>query len=128
MKDQKQYNQKWEQRARRNHARIVGTAQRPRLSVFRSNAHVFIQLIDDGSGVTLASVSDYGTKSKSKSKTALAATKINGAALAEKLAADFAAQAKKIGITEAVFDRGANRYHGFIKAFAESIRRQGIRI
>ncbi len=124
MTQQKSYNEKKERRARRVHARIVGTAQRPRISVFRSNAHVFVQLIDDEQGKTLASVSDYGSKKTTTAKSA----KVTGGALAQKLAVELVAQAKKHDIAAAVLDRGALRYHGFVKTFTEAIRKEGIRI
>ncbi len=125
MTQQKAYNEKKERRARRVHARIVGTAQRPRISIFRSNAHVFVQLIDDGDGKTLASVSDYGAK---KAGAKASAARVTGGALAQKLATELAAQAKKSAIVSAVLDRGALRYHGFVKTFTEAIRKEGIRI
>ncbi len=124
MTQQKSYNEKKERRARRVHARIIGTAQRPRISVFRSNAHVFVQLIDDEQGKTLASVSDYGSKKTAAAKSA----RIAGGALAQKLAVELVAQAKKHDVTAAVLDRGALRYHGFVKTFTEAIRKEGIRI
>lgn len=124
MTQQKAYNEKKERRARRVHARIVGTAQRPRISIFRSNAHVFVQLIDDGQRKTLASVSDYGSKKTTAAKSA----RMAGTALAQKLAVELVAQAKKNDIVAAVLDRGALRYHGFVKTFTEAVRKEGIRI
>jgi large subunit ribosomal protein L18 len=124
MTQEKINNQKKERRAQRVHARIVGTAQRPRISMFRSNAHVFIQLIDDQSGKTLASVSDYAVKKTSAAQP----THVTGVALAQKFAAELMAQAKKQNINAAILDRGSLRYHGFVKAFTEAIRKEGMRI
>ncbi|MFA6495331.1 MAG: 50S ribosomal protein L18 [Candidatus Paceibacterota bacterium] len=124
MTQQKVYNEKRQRRAQRVHAQIVGTAERPRISIFRSNAHVFVQLIDDQKGETLASVSDYGTKKNAGAKP----VRVTGQALAQKLASDFVAQAKERGTTAAVLDRGALRYHGFVKMLTEAIRKEGIRI
>lgn len=104
-------------RKKRVRAKIFGTATRPRLSVFRSIGHVYAQLIDDEKGKTLASVRDQEAKAgKTKTEQAQAAGKL----LAEK--------AKKAGISEAVFDKGQNKYHGRIKALAEGAREGGLKI
>lgn len=107
---------------RRNHVRrsIVGTAERPRLTVFRSSKHIYAQLIDDLAGVTLAAASTtvgdvrkelpYGGNAK--------AAEVVGTKLAE------AAKAK--GISKAAFDRGHYRYHGRIKALADAARKAGL--
>lgn len=109
------------QRARRKirvRSRIFGTAKQPRLSVFRSNRSLYGQLIDDEHGRTLASVS---TKKISK-------TNETKAKQAETAAAELGEKAKTLGITRAVFDKGAYRYHGRVKAFADGIRNAGIKI
>ncbi len=105
---------------RRRHVRkgVRGTAERPRLTVFRSSKHIYAQLIDDITGVTLASANtrqkgagpDYGGNKK-------AAT-----AIGKKIAAD----AKAKGITKAAFDRGHYRYHGRVKALADGAREGGL--
>ena len=108
---------------RRQHVRrnITGTADRPRLSVFRSSKHIYAQLIDDLSGVTLAAVSTTaedvrgGTPYEGNSKAA--------AAVCKKLAE--AAKAK--GIQSAAFDRGHYRYHGRVKALADAARESGLK-
>lgn len=106
-----------ERRHRRVRAKISGTAARPRLSVYRSLSHIYAQLIDDAKGVTLASVKDTDIKGgKNKTEQALAV----GRLIAEK------AQAKKI--SQAVFDRGAFKYTGRVKALADGAREGGLTI
>jgi large subunit ribosomal protein L18 len=101
-------------RKRRVRAKINGTAQKPRLSVFRSNTHIYGQLIDDVNGVTLASASDLKSKKGNKTESATAV----GKALAE--------LAKKAKITECVFDRNGYKYHGRVKALADGAREGGL--
>jgi len=101
-------------RKRRIRARVVGTAERPRLAVFRSNTRLSAQLINDESGKTLASVSSHTQKGNSPRERAQAA----GATLAE--------MAKKAGVTKAVFDRGGFLYAGTIAAFADAARGAGL--
>ena len=106
-------------RQARVRARIVGTSARPRLTVFRSNTGLFVQLIDDSSGVTLASAHSKGVKASAEGlagKTAVAFTV--GKELAEK--------AKAAGVTEVVFDRAGFRYHGRVKAVADGARAGGL--
>jgi large subunit ribosomal protein L18 len=107
-----------EQRIRRNRSRFSGTAARPRLSVFRSNKNIHLQLIDDVSGVTLASVSTKELKSDKKTKTEEAL------ALGELLAK----KAKEANIKSVVFDRRFYKYHGRVKAVAEGVKSGGINI
>lgn len=104
-------------RHRRVRARIQGTAQRPRLSVFRSNQHVWVQLIDDAVGKTLASTSDKNLKEKKESTIAAA----------EKVGKELAKQALEKKIYTAVFDRGGYKYHGIVKAVAEGARKGGLK-
>jgi large subunit ribosomal protein L18 len=104
-------------RARRHfrlRKKVVGTAERPRLVVSRSARHLFVQLVDDGKGVTLASGSTY--KLSDGDKTAQA--KALGATIAE--------AAKAAGISKVVFDRGGNTYTGRIAAFADAARESGL--
>jgi large subunit ribosomal protein L18 len=103
------------QRVRKN---LSGTADRPRLSVFRSNKHIYAQLIDDLEGKTLASVSTGGKTPLVKYGGNKAAATAAGQKLAE------AAKAK--GITKATFDRGHYRYHGRVKALADGARSGGL--
>lgn len=103
-------------RAARVRARIQGTAERPRLSVFRSHRHITAQLIDDTTGRTLASASDLKlTKGEGKPLERAATV---GAQLAE--------AAKKAGVTAVIFDRGSYLYHGRVKALAEAAREAGL--
>lgn len=104
-------------RHNRVRAKVSGTSEKPRLNVFRSNAHIYVQFIDDVSGKTLAAASSAEIKGKG-SKSDLA-TKVG------KLAAE---KALKAGIKQAVFDRGGYQYHGRIKALAESAREAGLKI
>jgi len=103
-------------RRRRVRARIVGTAERPRLSVYRSNRGVFAQLIDDTRGVTLAAVN--WVEPELRKLTASEQAKRAGELLAER--------AKQAGIESCVFDRGGYRYHGRVRALAEGAREGGL--
>ncbi|HTW96039.1 MAG TPA: 50S ribosomal protein L18 [Candidatus Methylomirabilis sp.] len=98
-------------------AKIIGTAEKPRLSVFRSNRGMFLQLIDDAAGKTLVSASVSESKAKKLNKTELAAEL--GKLLAKK------ALAKKISAV--VFDKGAYKFHGRVKAAAEGAREGGLK-
>jgi large subunit ribosomal protein L18 len=103
-------------RRRRVRARVTGTAERPRLSVYRSNKGVFAQLIDDRQGHTLAAVN--WIEPDLKSLTASAQATKAGELLAER--------AKAAGIETCVFDRGGYQYHGRVKALAEGAREGGL--
>jgi large subunit ribosomal protein L18 len=107
---------------RRNHVRrsIVGTAERPRLTVFRSSKHIYAQLIDDLTGVTLAAAS-------SQTKEVRAGTPYGGNVKAAKVVGKRLAEvAKEKGIAKAAFDRGHYRYHGRVKALADAAREGGL--
>lgn len=104
-------------RAKRTRARISGTKERPRLSVKRSLKHIYAQLIDDKNGITLVSASDKEITTKGKP---VEIAKEVGKKLAEKAVAT--------GLKEAVFDRGAYRYHGRVAALADGAREGGITI
>ena len=100
--------------------KVLGTAERPRLNVYRSLNHVYVQLIDDIQGATLiAAHSAEGKKGERKTGGNLAAAKEVGKAIAER------AQAK--GIKEVVFDRGGYIYHGRVKALADAAREAGLK-
>ena len=103
-------------RQARVRARISGTAERPRLHVFRSLLHIGVELIDDVAGKTLLAAADTELKAKKGAKTERA--KQVGQLIAQK--------AKAAGITTVVFDRAGNQYHGRIKALAESAREGGL--
>ncbi len=103
-------------RRRRVRAKVRGTAERPRLSVFRSNRGVFAQLIDDDAARTLVAVA--WTESELRGLGSMEQAKRAGALLAER--------AKQAGLTTCVFDRGGYRYHGRVRALAESAREGGL--
>ena len=96
--------------------RVTGTALRPRMTVFRSNNQIYVQLVDDVNGVTLASASSLGVKEK--------ATKTEQAAKVGTLVAKVA---KEAGITEVVFDRNGYLYHGRVKQLADAAREAGLK-
>ena len=98
--------------------KIAGTAERPRLAVYRSNRHIYVQLIDDTTARTLASASDREVKAGKDGKTD--AAKAVGALIAER--------AKSAGIDRAVFDRGGRLFHGRVAALAEGAREKGLKI
>lgn len=104
-------------RHRRVRKKVEGTPQRPRLAVFRSARHIVVQAIDDINGVTLAAASTHEAGFEGYGGNVEAASKI-GALIAER--------AKAAGIDRVVFDRGGNRYHGRVKAVAESAREGGL--
>ena len=107
-------NKTRQKRHRRVRGRISGTAERPRLNVFRSNTNIYAQVIDDVAGVTLASASslnETGTKTEQAQKVGELVAK--------------AATAK--GITEVAFDRGGYLYHGRVQALAEAARENGLK-
>ena len=97
--------------------KVIGSAERPRLAVYRSNRHIYAQLIDDDSGKTLVAASSVDAKDGKGSKSERA--KSVGAMLGER--------AKAKGIAEAVFDRGGYRYHGRVKALGDAARSAGLR-
>ena len=114
-KDSKKETQKRHKRLR---GKISGTAARPRLSVFRSLQHTYAQLVDDEKQTTLAAASSvekgfdgYGGNIEA----------------AKKIGALIAARAQEIGVTEAVFDRGGNIYHGRVQALADAAREGGLK-
>ena len=107
-----------QRRHRRIRGKVAGTAERPRLAVFRSNKGIFAQLIDDESGRTLAGASWLGLKKSFKGNRIEQAGEV-GKTLAE--------AAKKAGIEAVVFDRGGYLYHGRVKALAEGAREGGLK-
>ena len=106
-------------RHRRVRKKVRGTAERPRLAVFRSNKHLTLQVIDDVAGRTIvaASTTEAGVKSEGSGATVDAATRL-GQLVAER--------AKAAGITQVVFDRGGFRYVGRVKALADGAREGGL--
>lgn len=108
-----------EQRHRRIRAKIKGTAERPRLSVFRSNRRLWVQLIDDTAGHTSAAAGSWELQTKKKE---------GRMASAENLGVLVAKRAAEKNIKRAVFDRGSYQYHGLIRALAEGVRKAGLKI
>jgi large subunit ribosomal protein L18 len=105
-------------RRRRVRAKVSGTAERPRISVFRSNKGISAQLVDDVAGHTLAAVS--WTEAPLRDLAPMEQCSEAGKLLAER--------AQKAGISSAVFDRGGYQYHGRVKAFAEGVREGGLTV
>ena len=103
-------------RRRRVRAKVHGTAERPRISVFRSNRGIFAQLIDDYAGRTLASVN--WTEADLRGMSRMEQAQRAGALLAQR--------AGEAGVQEAVFDRGGYQYHGRVQALAEGAREGGL--
>jgi len=103
-------------RRRRVRAKVHGSAERPRISVFRSNRGVFAQLIDDDKGLTIAAV--QWTEAELKTLKPMEQAKKAGSLLAER--------AKAAGVERAVFDRGGYQYHGRVAALAEGAREGGL--
>ena len=103
-------------RRRRVRSKVRGTAERPRISVFRSNRGIFVQLIDDESGRTLASVS--WIEPELRSLEPMEQARRVGEMLAQRASAE--------GVREAVFDRGGYQYHGRVRALAEGAREGGL--
>ena len=107
-----------EKRHERIRETLKGTQTKPRLNVFRSNANITAQIINDEKGVTLVSASSLEKELKIKNGGNIEAAKIVGAEIAKR--------AKKAKITEVVFDRGGYLYHGRVKALAEAARENGL--
>jgi large subunit ribosomal protein L18 len=105
-------------RHKRVRRRVAGDAGRPRLAVYRSNRHIYAQLIDDAAGRTLASASSLEEAASGPDKKATA--KAVGQLIARR--------AKEAGIDSAVFDRGGRLYHGRVRSLAEGAREEGLRL
>lgn len=117
MKNNKKVQRK-DSRKRRVRAMINGTVDMPRLCVFSSNKHVFAQIVDDTSGKTIASASDYEKGSKETKGTKSEISKAVGIKIAER--------AKEKKVKKVVFDRGGKLYHGRVKAVADGAREGGL--
>jgi len=117
MKQQHILNKRRANRVNRTRAKIVGSASRPRLAVFRSNRAIAAQLIDDGRGHTLVAASSRELK-----------TKVKKTDVARQVGELIAKKATAAGITQAVFDRRSYRYHGRVKAVAEGARTGGLKV
>jgi large subunit ribosomal protein L18 len=107
-----------ERRHRRIRGKVTGTAERPRLAIYRSNKGIFAQLIDDETGRTLAGASWLGLPKSFKGDKSEQAAEVGKA---------IAAAAKKAGIESVVFDRSGYLYHGRVKALAEGAREGGLK-
>jgi large subunit ribosomal protein L18 len=105
----------------RYRSKILGTSKRPRLCVYRSLNHIYVQVVDDSKGVTLASASTLDAELKTRVKAGgnVAAAKVIGEAIAERL--------KEKGIPEVTFDRGGYLFHGRVKAVADAARAKGLK-
>lgn len=113
---QKKLQQQRANRERRIRATLHGTAERPRVSIARSNKHLQIQVVNDDTGATLVGGLDRGLKGATKTERAV------------ELARQVAAKLQKAGIKQVVFDRGAYRYHGRVKAVADTLRAEGMQV
>ena len=110
-----------EKRHARVRARLSGSKERPRLCIFRSLGHIYVQAVDDGAGTTLAHASSLELRQGKSSKGTgnVAAAKKVGTLIAERL--------KELGCETAVFDRGGYLYHGRVKAVADAARAAGLK-
>jgi len=106
---------------RRVRSKVYGTADKPRMNIFKSSKHLYVQFIDDEGGRTLAATS---TLSKEVTKSLKGKT---GLEKAEVIGKDAAEKAKKAGIDQVVFDRGGYIYHGKVKAIADAARENGLK-
>lgn len=106
-------------RQRRVRKKIVGTEERPRLAVFRSNKHISCQVIDDVKGHTVVSASSYEADVRSSGSTG----NVTAASEVGRLVGE---RAKAAGVETVVFDRGGNRYHGRVAALADAARNAGL--
>ncbi len=119
------------QRIRRHgrvRARISGTAQRPRVAVFKSNRHLYVQVIDDVTRKTLIGLGDVSKTSSAKkpaAKTVPAESKVKSAF---DIGQTIGSKLKASGITQVIFDRGGFKYHGRIKAVADGLRSGGVQV
>jgi large subunit ribosomal protein L18 len=119
-KSQIRRNQSRKSRVFRVRKKVRGTSDKPRLSVSKTNAHLYVQLIDDEKSLTLAG---FGTLSKKQGKGALARKSKESA---RKIGQDIAAAAKKLQIERVVFDRGRHKFHGIVAELANSAREAGL--
>ena len=102
-------------RHRRIRGKVFGISQKPRLNVFRSNQHIYAQLVDDNKHKTILAVNDLKIKSKDKTERA------------QKVGENLASTSLGKGIKKVVFDRGGFKYHGLIKTLAEAARSAGLK-
>ena len=100
--------------------KVQGDAKRPRVAVYRSNQHIYAQAVNDADGSVVASANDINTKSTKEKMTKTQVAEAVGAALAKKK--------KKKKIDTVVFDRSGYKYHGRVKAVAEALRKEGLKV
>jgi len=112
----KQKNALKQRRAKRTRAKLFGTEEMPRVALFKSNRYLYAQAIDDGKGVTLASVDGKKLEQKANKESA----KVIAKAMADAL--------KKANIQKIIFDRRGNKYHGVVSEFADGLRENGITV
>lgn len=110
---------KRDRRKQRIRRKVYGTSKKPRLSVFRSNKHIYAQVVDDTVGKILESESDLSQKAETKSRNKTEMAKVVGEKLGAKM--------KKKKIMTVCFDRGGYKYHGRVKALAEGLRNSGVK-
>jgi len=115
-----QKNEQRDRRSRRTRSRVHGTAERPRLSVFRSSQHIYAQVINDDTGTTLAAVSSL---TKALEGALGEATKTDAA---KKVGEAIAKACTEKGLKKVVFDRGGYQYHGRVSALADAARKAGL--
>jgi len=120
MAEQNRSDRAREKRHQRVRVRVSGTAERPRLNVFRSLRHMYAQLIDDVAGHTMASASTMDAEIKEQ------LAKLSRADQAKLVGQVLAKRALEKGVKQVVFDRGGYKYHGRVKALAESARAAGL--
>ncbi|MBP7875533.1 50S ribosomal protein L18 [Candidatus Woesebacteria bacterium] len=120
MSEVSQRNRHQQLRARRVRAKLHGTAVRPRVTVFRTNQYIWVQVINDDAGTTLASANDRVLRLKKGAPTKTETATLVGSTIAESL--------KTLKIEQAIFDRGHYRYHGRVAAVAVALREAGIQV
>jgi large subunit ribosomal protein L18 len=123
VKSLKRKNERVIRRKRRTRLKIRGTSERPRLSVFRSNKHIYAQIIDDTKRVTIAASS---TQEKTLAKKFKKTGSGGNIEAAKQVGADLAKKAKDAGVERVVFDRGSYLFHGRVKALADAAREGGL--
>jgi large subunit ribosomal protein L18 len=109
-----------QRRKRRVRKKVMGTAERPRLAVFRSNKHIYVQAIDDIAGRTIAAASTMETELRGQATSTVAGAKQVGQLVGQRI--------KQANIESVVFDRGGFKYHGRVAAIAEGAREAGLRL
>lgn len=123
----KVYQSKRDRRRAKIRARLIGTVKRPRLVVFRSNKHIYSQLIDDGKGETLAAACEKDLAENSVPSGKLSVLSVSKTGRAKLIGQLLAQRALEKGIKKVIFDRAGYKYHGRVKALAEGAREGGLK-